>query len=258
MPLNEAMILGAPSIGHNQPPEPTPFEAIQIRITDLYDEAKQWLDGEPITTQAMADAVNKLIVLIRDAEKEADELRKAEAKPHDDAKAEIQARYNILIGNTKSMKGKTVLAMEVAKKALTPWLEAQDRIKREAERIAREEAETARRAADAAFQKARAESDLAAREEAERLATEAAEAERAANRAAKDTAKAKGGSGRATTLRSYWTAEITDATEFARYLWKSRRWEMDAFLANKAQQLVDENHNRPLPGVTIHEERKAV
>lgn len=254
----EAMILGAPPIGHNGPPEPTPFEAIQARITDLYDEAKQWLDGEPITTQAMADAVNKLIVMIREASDEAEALRKAEARPHDDAKAEIQARYNILIGNTKSVKGKTVLAMEVAKKALTPWLEEQDRIKREAERIAREEADAARRAADEAFQKARAESDLAAREEAERLAKEAEAADLAARRAAKDKAHAKGGTGRATTLRSYWIAEITDATEFARYVWANRRWEMDSFLSRLAQQFVDDNHNQTIPGVTVREERKAV
>ena len=242
--------------GHNNPP-PTPFEAIEGKINDLYTEARQWLDGEPVTTQQYADAVNKLIVAISDAEKEADALRKEEAKPYDDAKAEIQARYNVLIGNTKSVKGKTVLALEAAKKALTPWLQEQDRIKREAEKKAREAAEAAQKAAQEAFAKAQAD-DLAARERAEELAAAAKKAEIAASVAAKDTAKVKGGSGRATALRSFYHAEITDPTVFARHIWMHYRSDMDEFLAAFAKKLVDMNHDRQIPGVTIHEERKAV
>lgn len=244
-------------MGHNAPPEQTPYEAITTKINDLYDEAKQWLDGEPVTTQQYADSLNKLILAIRDAAKEADELRKEEAKPHDEAKAEIQARYNLLIGDTKSIKGKTVLALEAAKKAITPWLEAQDKIKREAERVARETAAAAQRAAQEAFAKAQAD-DLAAREAAEALAQAAAQAEIAAKVAAKDTAKAKGGTGRATGLRSFYHAEITDGTAFARYIWQNHRQDMDEFLAAFAKKLVDQNHDREIPGVTIHEERKAV
>jgi hypothetical protein len=244
-------------IGANNPPEPTPFEAVEARINDLYDEAKQWLDGEPVTTQGMADGLNKLIGLIRDAEKEADDLRKAEAKPHDDAKAEIQARFNVLIGNTKTVKGKTVLALDAAKKALTPWLDKIEAEKRAAEAKARMEAEAARIKAEEAFRQSRAD-DLAAREEAERLATEAKEAERTAARASKDKASAKGGAGRATGLRTYYRAEVTDGTEFARYVWKNYREEMDEFLNGLAKRLVDINHDTPIPGVTIHIERKAV
>jgi hypothetical protein len=245
-----------PGIGHNAPP-PTPFEAIEAKINDLYEEAKEWLDGVPVMTQGQADSLNLLMDMIRKAEKEADELRKEEARPHDEAKAEIQARYNVLIGNTKSVKGKTVLALDAAKKALTPWLEEQDRIKREAERKAREEAEAAQRAAQEAFRKAQAD-DLAAREAAEALAKQAKDAEIAARVAAKDTAKAKGGTGRATTLRSFYRAEVTDAREFARHLWAYYRADMDEFLATMAKRLVDMNHDRAIPGVTIHEERRAV
>lgn len=249
--------LALPNAGHNNPPEPTPFEAIQSKINDLYDEAKQWLDGEPVTTQKYADSINKLILAIREAAKEADDLRKEEARPYDDAKAEIQARYNLLIGDTKSVKGKTVLALEAAKKALTPWLTEQDRIKREAERVAREAAEAAQKAAQEAFAKAKAE-DLAAREDAEALAQAAKQAEITAKVAAKDTAKAKGGSGRASGLRSFYYAEITDGTAFARYIWQNHRADMDEFLASFAKKLVDQNHDREIPGVIIHEERKVV
>lgn len=250
-------VLAIAEIGHNAPPEPTPFEAIQTEILDLYEEARLWLDGEKVTTQGQADKLNLLIDSIRKAEKKADELRKDEAKVYDDAKAEIQARYNVLIGNTKSVKGKTVLALEAAKSALTPFLEEQDRIKREAERKAREVADEAERKAREAFA-AQKNDDLAWREDAEALAAEAKQAEIAARVAAKDTAKAKGGTGRATSLRSFYTAEVTDATVFARHLWTYYRSEMDEFLATMAKRLVDMNHDRVIPGVTIHEERRAV
>ena len=41
-----------------------------------------------------------------------------------DLKAEVQARYAPLIGNTKAVKGKTVLAADACKAALAPWLMA--------------------------------------------------------------------------------------------------------------------------------------
>lgn len=242
-------------IGHNNPP--TPFEEIEAKINDLYDEAKQWLDGEPVSTQGQADALNALINLIRGAEKEADALRKKEAEPHDEAKAEIQARFNVLIGKTKSVKGKTVLALEAAKSALTPWLEKLDAEKRAAEQKAREEAEAAQRAAQNAMVLAEAD-DLAAREEAEKLAAQAKQADINARVAAKDKAHAKSGTGRATGLRSFYTAEITNKTAFARWLWTNRTSEMDGFLHEMASKIVSQNHDQDIPGVTIHEERRAV
>jgi len=241
--------------GGNNPP--TPFEDIQTRINDLYDEAKLWLDGDPIDTQVMADAVNAMIVQIREAEKEADALRKEEVKPFDDGKAEVQTRYNVLIGNTKSVKGKTVLALEVAKKALTPWLIKLDDEKREIERIARAEADAAREAAEIAFQESRPD-DLAARDAAEHLLDEAREVEAIANRAAKDTAKAKGGTGRATSLRTYYRGEITDKTAFASFLWTNRQSEMDGFLAEMAKKIADTNPTAVIPGLVIHTEKRAV
>ena len=75
------------TIGHNSPP--SPFEEIKTRIEDLYGEAKQWLDGEPVTTQDQANALNTLENRIREAAKEAEALRKGEVKPLDDAKAEL-------------------------------------------------------------------------------------------------------------------------------------------------------------------------
>lgn len=246
------------ALGHNNPPALSPFETVQAKINDLYAEAKQWLDGEPVTTQGQADALNALIVYIRAAEKEADELRKDEAKPHDEAKAEIQSRYNALIGETKTVKGLTVLAVAAAKKALTPWLEAQDAIKRERERIAREEAEAAQKRAQEALEASRATADLEAREQALRLADVAESATIAAKVASNDTAKAKGGSGRATTLRSFYSAEITDELAFGKWAWAHRKPEYQGFLQDLADKTVSQNHNQEIPGLKIIEERRAV
>lgn len=242
-------------IGHNSPP--SPFDEISEKINDLYEEAKGWLDGDPVDSQGQADALNTLINMIREAEKEADALRKDEVKPFDEGKAEVQARYNPLIGKTKSVTGKTVLALDVAKKALTPWLEKLDAEKREAERIAREEAEAARKAAEQAFILSEKE-NLAEREEAERLNELAKQAEAKAKAASSDKAHAKGGSGRATGLRSEWRAEITDKREFARWLWVNRESEMSGWLNEMAGKIVKQNHDQDIPGVEIIEERKAV
>ncbi len=241
------------TIGHNR----SPFELVADKINDLYAEAKQWLDGEPITTQGQADELNKLINLIRDAEKEADALRKDEAKPHDDAKTEIQARYNPLISKNKANLGKTARAIDAARIALTPWLEKLDAEKREAERIALQEARAARKIAEDALRASEA-TDLAAREEAEELVQDAKHADIAHRMAVKDKAHAKGGEGRATSLRTYYRAEVTDPIAFAGWLWERRQTEIAEFLQATAKRMVDENPNQEIPGVTIHEDRRAV
>lgn len=107
--------------GHNNPPT-SAYETIKQEIEDLFGEAKNFADGEAIDSQVLADAVTELHDKLHEAGKRADEVRKDEAKPHDDAKAEIQTRYNKLIGNTKtSGKGKVVLGKEVLQGLLTPW-----------------------------------------------------------------------------------------------------------------------------------------
>ncbi|WP_457849416.1 hypothetical protein, partial [Staphylococcus aureus] len=82
-------------------------------ISALYTEGKHWLDGSPVTTQVEADSVAKLLAMAREAANRADERRIAEKRPHDEAAAEVQARYNTLIagfkGSVKGPKGKATL-----------------------------------------------------------------------------------------------------------------------------------------------------
>jgi len=242
----------AAKIGHNNPP--TIFDDIQGKIEDLYSEAKNWCDGDPIDSQEQADELQKLMRQIQAAEKEADEARKAEAKPHDDAKAAIQDRYNFLIGKTKSVTGKTVLAIDYCKKALAPWLQKVDAENRAKAEIARKEAEAKAEAARAAMHQRQTLEDA---ERAEALVLEAKQAEQNARAAANAKANAKG-EGRAAGLRDRYTAEVTDYTAFARHVWLTHKSDMTAFLDSQASRLVATGIRSGLPGVTVHHERVVV
>lgn len=240
-------------IGHNGAPEPTPFEVVQSQINDLYGEATHWLDGNPIKSQDEADAIQTLMRLIQAAEKKADETRKDEAKPHDEAKAEIQDRYNQLIGKTKSVTGLTVRAIDACKKVLAPWLKKLDDENKAKVEAARMEAEAKQRAAMEAMQQ-RDGTDLAASERAETLVQEAKQADRDARRAENTKASAKG-EGRAASLRTSYRAEITDMKAFARYAWTNRQAEMQEFLESLAQKIVNTGRIQ-IDGVVVHEDRK--
>jgi len=239
-------------IGHNSPP-PSPFELMAEHINDLYAEASQWLDGEPVTTQQQADALNTLDARIREAAKDCEAMRKEEVKPLDDAKAEIQGRYNPLIGETKTVTGKTVAAINAVKAALKPYLVELDRKQREAEALAKAEAERARLAAIEAMQN-RDASNLEQAEEAERLVREAKQAETAAKQAENAKAHAKG-EGRATALRSVWHASMSDEKAAAGWMWTNHRAELMAFVQEHADKAV-RSGKRSIHGFEIIEHKE--
>lgn len=236
------------TIGHNR----SPFETISERIDDLYNEALLWLDGEPITLQEDADALNTLKDAILKAEKEAEALRKDEVKPLDEAKAEIQDRFNPLIGKTTKITGKTVAAIEAVKAALKPYLLELDRKQRELAEQSRKDAEAMQAIADKAMAE-RNSANLADNEEAERLAIQAKEAAQLAARDEKAKAHAKG-AGRATGLRSVWRAEMTNEREAAAWAWTYCRDELMAFIQGEADKAVRAG-KRSIPGFSITEEK---
>src|SRR3546814_2956899 len=63
--------------------------------------------------------VAKLIDEARKGQKAAEDLRKEEAKPFDDGKKAVQAKWTPI---TDEKKGKYALIIATAKKALAPWL----------------------------------------------------------------------------------------------------------------------------------------
>lgn len=243
-------------VGNNNPPveiEPTPFEMSEVEIGDLYAEAKNFLDGEPISTQAMADAVSKLIDDLHKAGKLADERRVAENKPFDDGKAEVQARYAPLIAETKAITGKVPRGIEIAKKALEPWLKKLEDEKRAAADAARKIAEEAEAKAQEALAAARAAGNLDGRDVAETLLLEAKQADAAATKAENSKAHATGGT-RAMGLRSVWRAEMTDGRAAAGHYWTTRRAEVDAFFQGLADADVRAG-KREIPGFLVLETR---
>lgn len=246
----------APGIGHNQPPEPTPFDLSEQEIENLYEEALHWLDGEKVTTEEHCKAVQKIMSDMRAAAKLADDRRTAENIPFDEGKKAVQAKYAPLIADTKSVKGKAVLAIDACKKAMQPFMEAKEREAQEAARKARAEAD--RRAAEALeAMRASQVDDLAARENAERLLSDAKFLERQAVKAEKAPASVKGGTGRASSLRTVYEHEITDMREFARWCWVNQKPEMDEFFNGLAKTMVGYG-KRDIPGVTVHERKVVV
>lgn len=242
-------------IGGNAPP--TPFEIAERAVNEIYDEATAFLDGKAIDNQALADDIGNLLAMIRKAETLADDTRKAEAKVFDDGKAEVQARYAPLIGNTTKIKGKTILAEAACKAALAPWLAAEQK-RLDAEAAAkRAEADRQRTEAEAALQASAA--DLAARETAETLLHDARRAEAQANAASRATARAGGDFGRSASLRAVWRATITDDAAALKSMWldEAGRAELLALALDWANRRVRQGV-RSIPGFNIVEDKGVV
>lgn len=235
-------------IGNNMPP----FELSKQEIDDLYEEAKLWLDGEKVETQEQADAINTLKDKIKKAAKKAEENRKVEIKPHQDAADEVQARYNTLIGKNKSVTGLAVKAEEACNAALKPYLIELDRQQREKSELARQEAEKLRLEAMEAMRQ-RDAANLEQREAAEKLVADAKAAEEAAKKADNAKAHAKG-DGRATGLRTVWKAVMTDQREAAAWVWSERREELMKFVQEQADKAV-RSGVRSIKGFDVREEK---
>lgn len=231
----------------------TPFDLIAESAEDLIAEARNYADGAGIETQGQADDVSRLIDELRQIAKAADEQRKVENKPHDDAKAAVQEKYAPLFADPKvKAPGKVFKAIDALKAALAPYLARLDAEKREAARLAQEAADAAARAAQEAMRAAPAD-DLSAREDAEAKIAEAEAAQKFAKAATNDKAHATGGT-RAMGLRSVWKARMTDAHAAAAHYWRQNPEAFNAVL----QKLADDDvraGKRTVPGFEIIEER---
>lgn len=228
-------------IGHNR----TPFDLVKDAIEDLYGEAKQWLDGEPVTAKDQAEALNTLETKVRDAAKEAEKRRKEEAKPFDDGKAEVQARY-------KPVQAKADAALDAIKAALKPYLLELDRQQREAARLAKEEADKKMAEALEAVRH-RDAANLQSREDTEAKIAAAKAAEEAARKADKAKAHAKG-DGRATGIRTVYRAQMDNPREAAAWVWNERNDELMVFVQDMADKAVRAGA-RSLRGFNVIEEK---
>jgi len=237
------------TIGDNGGPPLDPLPAMAIHIDTLMETAQGFLDGEPVETAEAAAIVAKLIDEGRKAGKDADNLRKEEARPFDEGKKAVQARWKPVID-------KTDLIVATAKRALVPYQMKLEAEQREAAERARKEAEAARQAQIDAERAARPSADLMAAEQAEELRKAADKAERAASKAGKATAAIAVEGARAISLRTVWRAEITDRRALLQHYMRTRPDDLTAWLQMQADRDVHAGV-RAIPGVLIKDERVA-
>lgn len=236
-------------LGHNGPPAdtPDPYTAIKIHCDDLYERAGPWLTGAPITTDAQAVEVEQFLSDAKEAAAAAEIQRVAEAKPHDDAKAAVQAKFAPLIADNKAQTGTMVRLEKACKALLTPWRTKKQQEAAAAAAAAQAEADrVAKQAADAARA---ASGDLEAAEEAEEAVRAAQQAQRDANRATKAATTGTG-------LTTYYEAVMTDQRSAILFYMKDQPAEFAAL----AQRLADvdvRNGKRALAGFTVEERKRA-
>jgi hypothetical protein len=216
---------------------------------DLYAEAENWLDGEPIGNADQAEKVTLLIASLEKASKEAEAQRAAEKKPHWDAGKAVDAAWS-------PVKDKLEKALRTAKRAMTPWLEALQAEQRRRADEARREAEAAEERLRAQKIEARERGALADEDVTEALEADAKEAARAAARLSKETPVVRSG-GKTLALRDVWLVNVTDHAALLKHYKATAPDLLKAWLFEQAQKDV-RSGARHLPGCSIWSEKKAV
>lgn len=212
------------TIGHNAPP---PHLGFIQQADDLKTEAKAWLDGSEIKTQAEAEKVALLVEMATKLDKAAETARVEITKPLDVQKAAVMDDFRP-VGQT------CTLIKDAAKKATTKWLLAEKARKDEIERIERERLEVERIALLAATKTAQSLEDI---EAAQQAITEHMGATKALERSEKATVKVSGG-GRAMGLRTVWEADVIDAKALVMWFWQNRCADITAWCAAEALKEV--------------------
>lgn len=222
------------AIGHNSPPA---SEAFAMAINDLFAEAKNFLDGQPIENQQQADALGDILTGMKELVRDAEKTRKAEKQPHIDAGKAVDDRW-------KAVKAPAELTIAEATKPLTVWRTEQQRIADEKAKRLREEA-----AADLARAQAARESatSLEDAEHAEAILKGATIAQRTANKI--DRAP--------TGLRTTWDAQVLDYGALLKWMKAKRQDDLMEFLNTFAQRNVEIAKAGNMPGVVAQQIRKA-
>lgn len=226
--------------GHNQPPHLVIFQ----QIDDLYEEAKNFADGEAIDSEQLAAAITKIHDKLHALGKQADELRVEEKKPLDDQVKAIQDRYNPYV---QAKKGKVDLAKAALGALLAPW---RKKVADEKAAIAAQQAAEAVAAKEAAEAAIRSSSgNLGAREYAEELLADAKKLERGAKRADKAATTGLG-------LRSVRIVKIADEEKALDWAFGHAPGEFMAMALSLAEEQV-RGGVRSIEGFSIVEDKVA-
>ena len=223
-------------LGHNNPPDP--IDEAVAPFGDAIAEAGNWLDGNPVQTEAQMQAVDAIAAQIREARAAVEKARKAATDPlHKAWKAEV-ARWKPTEDDLElRQKGLAALVQGFKLKLAEEKAEAERLARQEADRKAREAAELARKADVANIDAMRA---------AEQAAREADAARKAAVAASKDTVKG---------LRTVTRYEITDHRALLNFIAKNARDDVTAFIEEWARK----NHKQfdGADGLRVWQEKEA-
>lgn len=216
----------------NSPPE----IAFSMAIDDLYEEAKNFIDGSPIATEGQAEAIATIFDQLKALRRDGDAQRKAEKKPHDDAGKAVQAKWVPILD-------KADIAIKAIEKPLSAYRAA---VLAEQHRIAEQariEAENARLAA----LQAKDDDSLEGLEQLETLRSIADAAEKQARRAAP-----KGPTG----LRTYWEGEVTNYSQALAWIRANEPERLKMAIDAMVKEAVNSGVRR-MDGVVITERKKA-
>jgi hypothetical protein len=195
------------------------FEGLKDRIEDLARDAEALIKAGDAPDQSSADRASDLANRLAELQKRADAARKVEKKPHDDAVAAVQAKWNPLLGVADVYK-------RIKAVVVTPFRVAEDQKRKAAEAEARQIADEAAKAG--------------------RPAPEIAPVQRS-------TPKAGSGGRRSVALRTVKMVTITDRaallTFFAEYE------QVTEVLQKLAEKVTAAGVT--VPGITITEEQRA-
>ena len=211
-------------IGNNAPP--SPIETCIAEYDDIISEAANWCDGEPVTTEAQMNAIDKVLKAFKTYRSALDKAAKEQTAPlHTVWKDEIAA-VKVYTDDADRLQAALVACVGPFKT-----------------KLAADKAEADRKAQAAAWEATRAARDAAAKanagdiEQARAAAAAIAEAEalqRAANASAKD--KVPG-------MRTITHHEVTDHKALLNWIARNRRDDLTAFIDAWAKA----NH-KPDPG----------
>ncbi len=192
----------------------------------------------------MHDAITDLRTKLHEAGKAAEDLRVAEKKPHDDAIAAIQERFNPYV---QAKKGKVDMGKKALDELLAAWRKrVADEKAAEARRIAEEAAEAKRKADEAMRQSS---GNLAAREEAEEALADAKRLEKTAARTFKAATTGLG-------LRTVWVAVLVEEEAALDWAFARAKDEFLAVVQRNADEVVRAGA-RAVPGFRVEEQKVA-
>lgn len=236
-------------IGHNSGATMVPVNIVDA-IDEISEKAKRWKE-QRVNDEAQAMELTDFIAKVRSTKTEADETRKAQRKPHDDAIAVIQDDYRPLLDALdRCLTDSLAIANEWRK-------QEQARLERERAK-ATEQAKSTLEKAERDLERAQIHGDYAGQAKAEAAITKAHKALGTTAKPKKASMKSMTGGGRTLAARTVRRAEITDLAKALRH------YRNEPEIAQLVEKLANRDiraakgKSVSIPGVTVHEEEKIV